>query len=701
MIKRILKPFFIILIITLILETFIFNMDFWLSRLDGKPVSYKFTTTLGESDKDPKSDYYIVNKAMTVTALTEGPAVDLNYLWLDYECVDKDGTAVQCNVTVAITDEGNCNFYTLPKTTMYSDIAESQFIPVNSYGDVIKLKVSIDPDISADTYFKINKIVFNPDVPMFSSWVRVIITILGLSMLWAIRPASSLYKFKFKSSNRRNITLAVCAANILLFVVLICFNTGFYNPGWTHHKQYHKLAVALTHGEVSITTGYEDMVDSLTNPYDTNLRKTYMTEGYWSVWDLAFYEGKFYVYFGIVPVLIFYLPFYLITGKAFPTNAGIFIMAVLTLIGVFYLMHHIIRRYFKRTPFILYLTLSLIVGNSIGTIPILMRPDFYSLPIMCALAFTIWGLGLWMSAASLWKAELSTTGNIRSGSASRINKRVLLRLMAGSLFMALVAGCRPQFLVGSFFIFFIFGECIIKSWRPADESHIKTTRRTLILRTILALLPYIVVAVGLMYYNYIRFGSPVDFGANYNLTTNDMTKRGLNLDRFTDGVWMYLFQPPNIGMKFPYVYSTAFNSDYMGTTIRENMFGGAFFTQIITLSLLGIVLVKNKLKEKKLLGFTITSVVFALIVVGADTQMAGILSRYYYDFLWLLLIPACIVIMQLWESYKDTEFRRVLIGFIMVSLVVGFFMNFFIGFQASNITSYNDYIYNFVRYIFN
>lgn len=29
-----------------------------------------------------------------------------------------------------------------------------------------------------------------------------------------------------------------------------------------------------------------------------------------------------------------------------------------------------------------------------------------------------------------------------------------------------------------------------------------------------------------MWYNAARFGSPFDFGANYNLTSNDMTRRG-------------------------------------------------------------------------------------------------------------------------------------------------------------------------------
>ncbi len=687
--KTLFKQFCIIFLICLLAELTIFNLDMYLSWFGEKPVSYKYTSTLGEMYKQAGSDYYIIPTNNTVTLMTEGPISSLDTLLVDIECIDEKGKAVQCGVTLSVIDEGHASFYALPKTTLYSSIEESKYINTYCYGDVIKLKILIDPEDAKDTYFKVNDIVYNANVPMFFSITRVLTLFVVLTLLWIIRPSSPLYNIKVSNQKKKIIICAVCTANILFFILLICFNTGFYNPGWTHHKQYHELAVSLTEGRTNIITGYEDLVSTITNPYDTTLRRTIMDSSSWDVWDLAFFEGKFYVYFGIVPVLIFYLPYYMLTGEAFPTNAGIFIMACLVLIGTFYLIWNIVKRYFKSTPFLLYLVVSFIAGNSIGTIPILMRPDFYSLPIICALAFTLWGLGLWFSAASLWTAQLATSGK-------HINRKIILRIIMGSLFMALTAGCRPQYLVGSFFIFFIFGPCIkqsIGNWN---------TRKELIIRTVLAAIPYILVAAGIMYYNYIRFGSPFDFGANYNLTTNDMTHRGFNMGRLADGIWMYLFQPPNMGMKFPYVFNTSFNSAYIGTTIREAMFGGAFFTQIITLALLALskTKVRKTLKEKHLLGYCITSVVMAFIVVIADSEMAGILSRYYYDFLWLLIIPAVMVILHLWEIFKNANVRNLILTFVMVCFIFGLFINLAIGFQASSISSYNDYIYNYIKYLF-
>lgn len=85
-------------------------------------------------------------------------------------------------------------------------------------------------------------------------------------------------------------------------------------------------------------------------------------------------------------------------------------------------------------------------------------------------------------------------------------------------------------------------------------------------------------------YNTLRFGSPVDFGANYNLTTNDMTRRGFVLDRIGLGIFSYLFQTPNMISQFPFFAGTAMETSYMGTTVSDTMYGGLFTSNIILLA---------------------------------------------------------------------------------------------------------------------
>ena len=59
-----------------------------------------------------------------------------------------------------------------------------------------------------------------------------------------------------------------------------------------------------------------------------------------------------------------------------------------------------------------------------------------------------------------------------------------------------------------------------------------------------------------MLYNRARFGSFFDFGANYNLTVNDMTQRGTNPGRFLPALFAYFLQTPTTTGVFPWIQPT-------------------------------------------------------------------------------------------------------------------------------------------------
>lgn len=79
------------------------------------------------------------------------------------------------------------------------------------------------------------------------------------------------------------------------------------------------------------------------NPYDTKRRKNLKVP---SEWDTAYFEGKYYVYFGIAPVLFFYLPYYLITGQGFPTVAGTVFCEALFVLGIVMLLLELVKKIF-------------------------------------------------------------------------------------------------------------------------------------------------------------------------------------------------------------------------------------------------------------------------------------------------------------------------------------------------------------------
>ncbi len=667
--KHVLFPFLLFLLFSILMELFFFNRAFFLSHTNKGAAESAFT--IGEGLQSNDNGFYTIidpEQAYIELSQVSGP---VNYLYLDVNCTNIL-SQIPLTLRFALQDEGNSAYYELPELSYYPTSETDKYVRLHSYGDVHGLRIYFSPESPA--IFSINSVIYNASVPFEFSAGRFLILFIIFSALWILRPASQLYQKQWSHSEKRICVIALITLNILIWNYLINLNDAFLNPTWPHHEQYYKLAVALTEGKVNIETTIEPLLSTLSNPYDPSLRNQYLASE--PGWDTAFYEGKSYVYFGIVPVFLFYLPHYILFKNAFPTWFGILITGIFLLAGVYFLLHKAIKKWFPDTPFLIYLILCLITGNSIGTIPIIMRPDFYSLPILCGLCFTIWGLGLWVNA--LLNEE---------------NKRIRhLNLFLGSLCMALTAGCRPQFLIASFLIV------------PFLLQFIKKEKKIFIKKNLVSFLaiavPYIIVATGVMYYNYIRFGSVFDFGANYNITTNDMTHRGFHLARIPDGIFSYLFQLPNINMIFPFVHPIPVSTTYSGITIYELIFGGIFCTHFFLLVLILWNSVKKQWKDKQLYTSAFLCLLSGLIVVIADTEMSGLLNRYCTDFLWAFFLVAIMVVLQLWESYHTTAASKWLILFLIISLFGMTFMQFSIGLQASELKHYNPSEYYKIQSFF-
>lgn len=669
------------MLISIAVEIFVFNSAALFSRICGLTGIFAeeqmLTYTVGEGFVDDGQGRFRVEdydrNYLEINELHGKPG----YLFLDIDCQMPDGTRIPVDIEIAVTDEGNVGYYCLPKVTVYPVLERSKYFRIHSYGELNSMRISLSAD--SEAIFTVNRILYNAKVPFRFSAVRIV-SIWGLlGLLWLLRPGASIYCREWKSRQKKIWIACLLLLNIGGFGIMARLNTPYTNPPWPHHMQYHQLAVALTEGRVSIEVGAEEILSALSNPYDTGLRDAVL--GTDPGWDTAYYQGKFYVYFGIVPVLFFYLPYYVLFHRAFPTWLGIVLTGAMLLAGAFYLVYQLIKNYFPKTPFVLYLLLSLMLGNGVGTIPIMLRPDYYSLPILCAICLTVWGLGFWVKALSMWKKPEEQSGRFH----------MIPYLFGGSLCLALTAGCRPQFLVGTFLL-------IPLCWQQVQKVPAENRIRSKNIPYMAAvLLPYLAVAMGLMYYNFIRFGSVFDFGANYNLTTNDMTHREISLGRLPDGIFLYLFQFPDIGLQFPFVNNVPLHSGYTGLTIRELMFGGIFFTHIFLCVLFLLRSVRGQLASKGLYGMSVGCVLAGIIIVMADTEMAGILNRYYADFLWVFSLVAILVFLQLWENASEAISGKRLTFFLLAGGICGLFMDCCIGIVAGNLQTNNAHLFYILK----
>jgi len=619
------------LTLALFLEGFIFNMRHYKTCEYEPFVPENVNITGVEPLGDGK---YKLNGTSATLEIT-----DINEKVYDiYLPLNLSGTAT---VTVHMTDESNAIYKSLPTRTITGEVDETKYLHLLTNGASEKIKLVITPSAKN---FSLGNVVLNERVNFDFSALRFFVTALVIFLLALLRPGAPIYKKKLSFSSEQCTAIAVIMVlEIILLIILTTLNPAFYGHPGPHTRQYQQLAESFLDGKLYLAEEPPAFLAEMENPYDYELRRQMASkagESYY--WDAAYFDGHYYVYFGVLPVLVFYLPFKALTGADMPNLAVVEILLALFAMASFLFLSRLVKKYFKaeRIPFVSFISIWLILVNASGAVFIAKRPDFYSIPILSALVLTMLGLYFWMRSTE---------------KADRINT---LHIGLGSLCMALVAACRPQFLLVSALAFVIFWDSVFASRTLLSKKGLGAT--------ISFALPYVAVAAALMWYNFARFGSPFDFGQNYNLTTNDMTGRGIVFERSGLALFTYFFQPPRFTALFPFIKSVTLETSYLGTTITEAMFGGIFATIPLLWVLFLIPSMKNDLKEKKLLPFVLTVSCLSFVIGILDAQGAGLLQRYVSDFAYLAIIAAILIIFTVYERKSD-ELAALTNGFVSFS----------------------------------
>ena len=552
-------------------------------------------------------------------------------------------------VTVYARDEGNSYIYQLGKgRILLSSVPENSWMKLYPYGRVKDLYIRVE---TADERGEgaagsmgalslgLRGAEINGRMPFSFRWPRVLAIAAVLLFLYGLRSGSRLHEIPFlaEEENRRGRWKRLAAAAGLTAVLIgaagifVQINPDCRRNLAPHHAQYQELAVALSRGEVSVGEADPRLLE-VENPYDTIYlqanRIPYQA-------DYSYYDGKYYVYFGIVPELLLYLPVYLLTGKALPNYLAVFAFFAGFILACAGLWWELMRRYFPKAPFYLYGIGMLLLSGSYSLFYLLIRPDLYHVPIIASCMFT---------AAGLWAYLRGLIGG---------RKRTAWYAL-GSLCLALTAGCRPQFVLFALLAIPLFWEEIFRKRSLFSRQGAG--------RTAALLLPFLAVAAGLMYYNALRFQSPLDFGASYSMTSNDMTHRGFNLSRILYGLWYFLLEPPRMEASFPYLMSAAIETDYPGRMVSESCLGGIFACSLLSWPV--FCLVSRKFFRRgmpKGTPMAAAAVGVSLFIAAADATGAGILQRYSCDISFGLFLAAAICLLLLAEWARE---RRVYGAFV-------------------------------------
>lgn len=483
-------------------------------------------------------------------------------------------------------------------------------------------------------------------------------------IIYAVRPNAILSEKTVKTTNRRDhlIIASVMAVIILLCTLPMSLSPTYNGEKSTHRNQYEVLAESILDGRINLDYGDMDpKLLQMDNPYDYASRKE---AGVFYHWDHALYNGQYYMYFGVVPVFLLFLPFRIITGTSLTTYHATQIFTALFIFGVFALFLLLSRKFFHRMPLSVYLSLSAAV-SLMSVWYIVDAPALYCTAIIAGICMEIWSLFFFVKA--VWDS-----GGDRQSTCMGV---------LGSLFGALAFGCRPTVALANILAI------------PLFAHYLKERRFNLkLLKQILAVFaPYVVIGLLLMTYNYARFENPFEFGQSYQLTSVD--QRGyenllaqFSLTKVINGLLENFITYVPLSGKFPYI---SFQSILLNFPIC--LVAIVCLLQKDTLSVL---------KKNRLAGLTGVLIFCPFLITTFQVlESPWLLERYRSDIYWLVGIFVFLSFGHFLETLSGKH--KKICGFIISLLAFATVFHSFILWSIPNDLNFTkyfpEYLYRFEK----
>jgi len=316
---------------------------------------------------------------------------------------------------------------------------------------------------------------------------------------------------------------------IAIYGVVACTADSELGSRTAREDYYNRLVDGFDRGRLSLDLTPPAWLVALPNPYDPKANAPWQGQRFSSgrIHDLSYYRGRLYLYFSVIPALILFLPFHGLTGAYLAHRQACFVFASVGFLAAAFLIDSIRRRYFSRTGPAAGSLATLCVGL-IPVVPIVLeRSDVWEVPIVAAYAF-------WMLALlSLWHYLRRPAQSWPS-------------LLGASASVGLAIGCRPNGCLGAALLLLPLFRILRRD--PAGE------RRGRARAAAALILPIAAIAIGLLAYNYARFGNIAEFGQKYQISGGDEDSvRRFSARFFWYDFRLYFLEYPGWQKAFPFV----------------------------------------------------------------------------------------------------------------------------------------------------
>jgi hypothetical protein len=239
--------------------------------------------------------------------------------------------------------------------------------------------------------------------------------------------------------------------------------------------------------------------------------------------DASLYRGRYYLYFGVVPAVILFVPWRLVGLGDLPEAVAALAFAVGGLFFWLAVLRRLLRDHLPGASGSMRAGAALVLGIA-SVVPFILRCSFvYEVAIAGGYFFLAGACFFFLSADDEKGLRVS-------------------RLVLGSLFLGLAAGCRPNLLVAALFLPWL----ALPAWRRMPSGRGKAL--------LAAAVPLGLCLFLLGLYNRARFDSWTEFGARYQL-------QGLRPVSWFDlravpvASYFHFLAPPDLRLDFPFVFA--------------------------------------------------------------------------------------------------------------------------------------------------
>jgi len=543
----------------------------------------------------------------------------------------------------------------------------------NFSGDVSRLRF----EISLDDYHSatLKGITLNQSIsPMHIAEIVGLwfLVALGLTILiyMIANPVGARKKF---SENRVGCARVAAFITAAAMVFTVCLTVTNVMKGWstTHYSftsqegnQISKeLVDAFEHHQVNLLEEPSEDLLKLDNPYEYVKRDAEVGSGNF-LWDHCFYNGKYYSYYGIGPVLALFLPYHLITGYYFPSGWATLMFSLIGILFLTKIYLAVIEKKFRDLPTNTVTAGLIILQLSSGIMFSAARPLFYELAIASGFMCVAIGAYLLMTSNILWDGKIS-----------------YVRLGFASFFLGYAVLCRPTLAVYCIAALFFFAGGLKKALDGLEK---RQKTRTFFKYAAVALVPLGIIALGQMTYNYLRFDNPLDFGIQYSLTINDFTHAEFHWKYVLINMYAYLFNMPHFTpRKFTYLASSAERFGINGYTFFDDAGKNLVSVGIIYRALpmfaylfsgKALQRVEKKKRVLPILLIGVTCILMPLAIIFSSWE-SGYAVRYNADFSWQMVIGALVVAFTLYKSIKSESTKKLVDLIFTFSTVVCVYVN--------------------------